>query len=127
MPYSGCPQEAVVNCAKLVIGAERRVSLERPRSSGESVIQLAGVLRLVAAGEQPRLPMKVSGSAPTLLQAEVWREGLAEQADRQLAAVGAQVPIAAGHSHRTNLSPKHGKKRALAAQLDNNSVNQPDG
>jgi hypothetical protein len=93
MQYSGRPQEALDNCAKLVIGASRRVSLERPWSSGESVIQLAGVLRLVAAGDQFRLLIKVSGSAPTLLQAEAWREGLAEQADRQLAATGAHAPL----------------------------------
>lgn len=90
--YSDLLGETVVYSFKLVIGANRSVSLKRQRSSGKADTAPADVLRLVAAGDQFRLLMKVSGSAPTLLQAEAWREGLAEQADRQLAA-GAQAPL----------------------------------
>ena len=93
MLYSDLLGETVVYSSKLVIAASRSANLERTRSSGEGAIKLAGVPRLVAAGDQLRPLMKVSGSAPTLLQAEAWREGLAEQADRQLATTGAPASL----------------------------------
>lgn len=44
---------------------------------------------VVAAGNDLRLPTNVGGSAPTTLQAKVWREGLAGPTDWLLKARGA--------------------------------------
>lgn len=82
--------------AKLKINANGSANLYITRLVGgtESTLQTATVPGLAfAAGDQLWLRMTVSGSAPTTLQAKVWRDGLAEPSGWLLTAGDASTSL----------------------------------
>ena len=68
--------------AKLKISATGSASLYLTRVVGgtETTLQSVNAGLTVAAGDQLRLRMTVTGSSPAALQAKVWRDGAAEPA-----------------------------------------------
>ena len=82
--------------AKLKISATGGATLYLTRVAGgtETTLQSAAVAGLtVAAGDQLRLRMTVTGASPAALQAKVWKDGVAEPATWLLTAGDATAPL----------------------------------